>query len=161
MRLEIHHDYETFCELDVRKVGAFRYAQHESCDVLMLAWFDPRDGKMRQWFPHLKPTIPRRLLELVEDPEVEFHAHNAQFEYCIWKYVMTRRYGCPEMGPERFVCTSVQGAASGLPRSLENVGKALSLDIQKDKEGSKLINLFCKYQPARKPSKKNPANWTD
>ena len=156
MKVEIHHDFETYCELDVRKTGAFCYAQHPSCDVLMLAWLDPRDGKMYQWFPHMHPKLPRNLRELAEDPEVEFHAHNAQFEYCIWRYVMTRRYGAPVLPPEKFVCTAAQCSAAGLPRSLDGAGRALGLSIQKDKEGSRLINLFCKPQPAKKPTKKNP-----
>ena len=64
MKTEIDHDFETYCELDVRKVGAFCYAQHPSCEVLMLAWFDPRTEKMHQWFPHLQNQIPARLREL-------------------------------------------------------------------------------------------------
>jgi DNA polymerase len=155
LRIEIHHDFETFCELDVRKVGAFRYAQHLSCDVVLLSW-GTCDEDMRTWEPHLEPKMPKDLRALAEDPNVEFHAHNAQFEYCIWRYVMTRRYKAPRIAPERFVCTAVMCAAAGLPRSLMQAGMALELDTQKDKEGTRLINLFCKPQPARKPTKKNP-----
>ena len=33
-----HHDFETFSEVDVTKVGAPRYARHESTEPLMLAY---------------------------------------------------------------------------------------------------------------------------
>lgn len=151
----VEHDYETFCELDVRQVGAYKYAQHPSCDVLCLTW--GVDAKhLRTWCPHKEPELPADLLALCNDPEVVFSAHNAQFEFCIWRYVMTRRYGAPKMGAHRFTCTAARAAACGLPRALDKVGAALNLPIQKDKEGTKLLNKFAKLQAARKPSKKNP-----
>jgi DNA polymerase len=172
-KLICHHDFESYCEADIRKTGAFAYAMHPSCDALMLSWQDPRDGKLYSWVPVLERALPvewdnkaarvyygqklpKPLVELLEDPEVEFHAHNAQFEAVIWWYVMERRYGAPHIAAERFVCTAVQCAAAGLPRSLGQAGMQLNLEIQKDKEGSKLINVFCKLQAARKPTKKNP-----
>ena len=153
--LIVDHDYETFSELDVRKVGAYKYAQHPSTDVLMLSWATcPED--LKTWLPHKQKRIPRSLMELIEDPDVVFQAHNAEFEFAIWRYVMTRRYGAPPIPIERFCCTAARAAAAGLPRALDRVGSALRLEIQKDKEGTRLLNKFAKLQAARKPSKKNP-----
>lgn len=149
------HDFETYCDLDVRRVGAFKYSMHPSCDVLCLSWgTDPKN--LKTWQPHKQPEMPQELRELAEDDEVIFSAHNAQFEFCIWEYVMSRRYGAPKIPIERFTCTAARCAASGLPRALDKVGEALNLPIKKDKEGSRLLNKFAKLQPARKPSKKNP-----
>lgn len=181
----IHHDFETYCELDVTKVGAFRYAQHPSCEPILLSWAVP-DGEgdftMYTWTPFAEPEVlqairdhmvvqaeeqgyawklltgpklPQRFVKLIEDDKVIFFAHNAEFEYCIWTYVMPR-FGAPPIAAERFHCTATMSAASGLPRSLGKVGTALGLDIQKDKEGAKLLKVFCARKAALKPSKKNP-----
>lgn len=151
----IDHDFETFCELNIRLVGAYRYAQHESCDVLCLSWGTCEED-LRTWCPHEEPEMPDDLLALCNDPSVIFQAHNAQFEHVIWKYVMRRRYGAPVMRANRFRCTAARAAACGLPRALDKVGAALNLAVQKDKDGARLIRKFCVLQPARKPSKKNP-----
>lgn len=151
------HDFETFSHLDVRKVGAFKYAQHPSTEPLCLTWgFDPKH--LRTWIPSKHGlAIPDDLMELLEDDNVILQAHNAQFEWTIWRYVMTRpEYGAPKLPYEKFTCTAVRAAAAGLPRSLDMVGLALNLDIRKDKEGSRLLRKFAMLQKALKPSKKNP-----
>lgn len=156
-KIIVDHDFETFCELDVRKVGAYKYAQHPSCEPLVLTWGTNPDD-LRTWIPHRDgDALPDDLLELCNDDNVVFQAHNAQFEFCIWRYVLTRaKYGAPKLPFRKFQCTAVRAAAAGLPRSLDGVGHALGLDIQKDKEGSRLLRKFAMLQPARKPSKKNP-----
>lgn len=179
--VNIHHDFETYCDLDVTKVGAYRYAQHPSCEVLTLTW--SHDGVYHVWVPgaskkvrdavtdymddkateqgiecalHITPKLPKALRKLAEDPEVQFNAHNAQFEFCIWQYVMARRYDAPLLSPDRFTCTAAMCAAAGLPRALGKVGTVLQLDIEKDKDGKRLLKKFAALQPAKKPSKKNP-----
>ena len=44
----LHLDFETFSTLDLRVVGAYRYAEHESTEVLMAA-YSLDDGPVRQW----------------------------------------------------------------------------------------------------------------
>jgi DNA polymerase bacteriophage-type len=179
--IHLHHDFETFCELNVKDTGAFCYNQHPSCDVLVLTWGESK-AAIHTWIPSDDPEVERAvrklmrgkareqgfkwvlhtgelpacLVELAEDPKVEFHAHNAQFEFSAWEYVMVRRYGAPRIDMTRYVCTAAACAAAGLPRALEKVGAVLKLDIQKDKEGTRLLNKFAKLQKARKPTKKNP-----
>ena len=160
--IELHHDYETKCELNLKVVGAFKYGMHKSCDILMLAWGTTPDD-IEQWEPHKNKRPPSSLIELLEDEEVELHAHNAMFEFIISKYVGIRRYGFPEIDPARYHCTAAACAAAGLPRALGNAGRVLNLDVQKDKEGDRLIKVFCSPQPAKKPTKANPegvpAHW--
>lgn len=153
--ITIEHDFETFSEIDVRQVGAYKYAQHPSTEVLVLSWgTTPED--LRTWEPHKEKKVPKDLLALVKNPDVIFSAHNAEFEFCIWRYVLTRTHGLPKIPINRFSCTAARAAAAGLPRALDRVGAALRLSIQKDKEGTRLLNKFAKLQAARKPSKKNP-----
>ena len=35
---ELHLDFETYCELDLKKVGIHRYVEHASFRVLCVAW---------------------------------------------------------------------------------------------------------------------------
>jgi DNA polymerase bacteriophage-type len=67
---------------------------------------------------------------------------------------MVLRHGAPPVAPRRWRCTAARAAAAGMPRALGNLGPALRLTTLKDKEGTRLINIFCK---PRKPTKNNPA----
>src|SRR5690606_40848969 len=44
--------------------------------------------------------------------------------------------------PEQWSCTMVHSMMLGLPASLDGVGKALRLDVQKDSAGKRLIQYF-------------------
>lgn len=148
----IHADFETYSELDVRYVGAHRYAEHPSTEVLILSYaFD--DEPVNTWLP--TQPFPERLAEAVRNGE-EFGAHNAGFEYCIWNTVLDRMVaGLPPLRARQLNCTATRAAMAGLPRSLGKAGAALRLSIQKDKRGDKLIKFFCCPQ---KITKKNPRN---
>lgn len=98
--------------------------------------------------------MPDDLVAFIENTDMPVYAHNSQFEQRIWREVMVPVHGAPEVADHRWRCTAIMSAASGLPRSLEHVGQALQLPIQKDKEGSRLIRIFC---IPRKPTKANPA----
>jgi DNA polymerase bacteriophage-type len=145
----IHCDFETYSELDVRHVGAYRYAEHPSTEVLIMCYaFD--GGKVKTWLPGMKP--PLELFCRVEENE-EFSAHNVEFEYCMWNIVLHRMLkNVPRLRAEQLNCTAGRAAMCGLPRSLGKAGAAAGLEIQKDKRGVQLINFFCK---PRKVTKKN------
>lgn len=89
----------------------------------------------------------------------ELHAHNASFERLIWQHVCVARLGWPEVQLEQWRCTAAKAAASGLPRSLDGAAKALKLDVEKDKDGHRVMMQLSK---PRKPSKNNPSTrWTE
>lgn len=146
-----HLDFETYCDIDVRQVGAYAYSEHVSCEVLILCYRLPGKRK-KYWLPHRDGNrLPEDLAAYVESGEGTLTAHNAEFERCIWENVLRRpRHDAPHVSPSRWRCTAARAAACGLPRSLEKVGLAMRLPIQKDKEGTRLINIFCK---PRKPTK--------
>lgn len=151
--LELHHDFETYCDISVRDVGAYAYSMHPSCDVLVLT-LGFKDDELITWIPSQEPTVPDIIVEYAMDVDIEFWAHNAQFEYCIWQNVMVPKYGVPPIAHSRYHCTAAMGAAVGMPRSLEKLGAVLKLGIQKDKDGSRLIR---KFSCPRKPTKLNKA----
>ena len=150
----LHMDIETYCELDVRQVGAHRYSEHSSCEVLILCYRLPGKRK-RFWLPHRDgQELPADLVAYVEADDGTLTCHNAQFEAAVWQNVLVARHGAPRVAARRWRCTAARAAAAGMPRALANLGPALRLDVTKDKEGTRLINIFCKN---RKPTKLNSA----
>ena len=95
-------DFETRSAASIKTVGAAAYAQHPTTEVICLAlkwhgeepvvWIGPEFrspelmGSLR--IPCVDDDAVRELMSSADIIE----AHNAQFEYVIWKYVMPR-YG--------------------------------------------------------------------
>lgn len=142
----MHADCETFSLLDLRKVGAYRYAQHPSTECLIWCWALD-DGPVQVWLPWRSPTMPVALVTAIASGCL-IGAHNAEFERQIWRYVLKG----PQLPRSRWRCTAVKSAAAGLPRALDDALTAMGNEVQKDPRGKKLIRLFC---GPRKPTKKN------
>lgn len=144
-----HLDFETFSELDIRKVGGHRYARHASTEVLICCYLLPGMDDPETWLPWLDRP-PRDLVTWVEAGG-KLGAHNAAFERAIWEHVLCRLHpDLPKVQYRQWVCTAAKAAASGLPRSLDKALKALGSKVEKDTEGAKLIKVFCQL---RKPTK--------
>jgi DNA polymerase len=95
-------------------------------------------------------SLPADLRDYIAHTDDTLTAHNAEFEAAIWQNVLVPKHGAPRVRSSRWRCTAARAAAAGLPRSLDKLGQALRLRITKDKEGTRLINIFCK---PRKPTK--------
>jgi len=144
----LHLDFETFSLIDLRVAGAYRYAEHESTEVLMAA-YSLDDGPIRQWQPHLNRNMPRDLVSALSNNDVFIVAHNAEFERrilieCLAVNVQRARYRC----------TAARAAAAGLPRSLDGALAALGHPIRKDPRGAAVLRKFSR---PRKPTKNNDA----
>lgn len=149
--MRISWDYETFSYADLRRIGGYEYARHDSTDVLCLAYaFD--DDEPAIWTP--LDAEPTDLYEAIEKG-VELHAWNSAFERAITEFVMARRYGCPVPKPEQYRCTMAKARAHALPGGLEDAAIALGTMEQKDKIGSLLMK---KLSRPRKPTKTNPSD---
>lgn len=137
----LHLDFETYSECNLREVGAWVYANHPSTEVLCAA-YALNDEAPELWTP--SDPIPWFTLE-EHVGDYEYHAHNAQFEVFIWKYVLAGRWGVP-MGYHQWRCTAAQAAAFALPRKLADACAVVGLpeDEQKDKRGTYLIQRLCK-----------------
>ena len=148
-----HLDYETFCELDLTKVGAYKYAEHPSCQIMMCSYWMPGWPEVKLWVPVEGEPMPLDLEAIFLDPEINLVAWNANFERNItrcclpWFSVPARRWRC----------AMVDAMAMGLPGKLEQAGPAAGMDAElfKQEGGRKLINRFCK---PHKPTKKNPVD---
>jgi DNA polymerase len=128
-------DLETRSDIDLLKRGVYVYAESPHADVLMAA-YQIGDGEIRTWLRG--EPCPDDLRASVEAGD-QIAAFNSAFERVMWWRVLTPKYGWPKPRLEQFVCTAVTAAAMSLPRSLERLGAALDLAVQKDKKGKALI----------------------
>lgn len=152
-------DVETYCDLDIRDVGAYKYCKHPSFEILLFAYaFNDEpveivDFTTEEYAKDTKDItgwglLPDRVVDALDDKNVLKSAFNANFERNA-----VSAYGFDNL-PEEWDCTMIKAMRLGLPSSLDMVGKALHFpeDKQKMKEGKALIQYFCK--PC-KPTKTN------
>jgi DNA polymerase bacteriophage-type len=143
-------DFETSSCADLKKVGAWRYAEDVSTMILCLGYKVVRDGKPSPTVVLTESDIAimvnkaAELLALVKDPSVIFVAHNAQFEQAIWHHIMVRQFKWPALPPERWHDTMAVAARRTLPLKLEHVGEVLNLNIRKDMDGHRLMMQMAK-----------------
>lgn len=149
MRLVL--DYETRSELNVQKVGAITYAQHESTEIMCVG-YKIDDSPPRIWAPSGRgDRIPSELrYALNTDGSTNIVAHNALFEHCITEWVLRRKYigKLAPVFPYRWKCTAAKAAACAIPRKLEKALPALSLGVSKDMEGHRLMLKHTKPRTA-------------
>jgi DNA polymerase bacteriophage-type len=158
MPRHLHLDFETFSEIDIRDVGAYRYAFDPSTEILCAAMaFDDEEPVV--WHAGLDEI---ELMEIepywaaLADPSMLIYAHNAMFESAICQALLTKTWGIPVPHTNRFRCTMSLARRASLPGKLEKLAEVLKLGNQKDTRGKSLLKKFSMMQPAKKPTLKNP-----
>ena len=136
----LYLDTETYSATDIRSAGSYKYMDDPGFEVLLLpfAWDDDPVQVLDLTDPEDWEEL-QDILAGLKDPEVIKVAHNSAFE----RRAYHRAFGFYQP-PEQWVDTMILAAMNGLPMSLEAVGEALGLEEQKIKEGTTLINYFCK-----------------
>ena len=127
-------------------VGLYNYANHPETKVLMLAWkFDTKEPLL--WQPHLLDTMPPTLYKALQDPEVTVSAFNSAFE----RYILQYKLGVI-IPASRFLDPQVGARYLSMPANLESVCEILDLppNLQKDKRGAALIDLFSEPKTRKK-----------
>lgn len=137
-------DIETSSDVDIRKCGAFKYAESEAFRIMLLAYaFD--DEPVEVIDLEKGEEIPLFLLQALQDKEVIKHAYNATFE---WLCLNQVGYKTPI---EQWQCTMIHAMYLGFPAGLEATGEAVGLPEDKKKLaiGRQLIKYFClgPYKP--------------
>ncbi|HFI0162402.1 TPA: DNA polymerase [Streptococcus suis] len=142
---ELSIDIETYCEIDLRKSGVYRYAEDDSFELLLFA-VSVDNGPVTV-YDISKEKLPQDILEALVDDRVIKWAFNASFErICLSNWL--KKYH-PELLSDEFLspvswrCSMIWSAYLGLPLSLEGVGSVLKLKDQKMREGADLIRYFC------------------
>ena len=143
--MKLHIDLETYSSEELTTAGVYRYAEAIDFEILLLAFaFD--DGPIHGIDLTNAESFPDILDRALLNPNVEKHAHNANFErQCLKAY----GYDIPA---DQWHCSAVKASYCGLPRSLTQVSEALALGENAKGAGTALINYFCK--PC-KPTKAN------
>lgn len=139
-------DLETYSELDIKKVGGYKYA--ENAEVLLFGYaFNDEPAQVID-LPNGE-TLPPEVRRAIFDAETLKVAYNASFERTV-----LGRWFSELIQPDTWFCTMVQAYTLGLPGGLDIVSKVLRLSEDKAKmsEGKQLIQYFCK--PC-KPTKRN------
>lgn len=136
----LYLDTETFSASDIRTTGSHKYMDDPAFEILLLpyAW---GDGQV-QVLDLTDPDDWEELQDVIaglKDPDVIKVAHNSAFERRAYQRAF--KFYQP---PEQWVDTMILCAMNGLPMSLDAAGAALGLEEQKLKEGTALINYFCK-----------------
>ncbi len=134
--------------MDISKAGAFKYVESDDFEIMLLAyaWNDGPvqviDLKQQETFEGFDFDAHRELNGVIAgllDPDTIKVAHNSAFE----RACLTKHLG-QDLPPEEWEDTMILAAMNGLPMSLDAAGAALQLKDQKIKEGTALINYFCK-----------------
>lgn len=136
-----HHlsiDIETRSSVDIKKAGAYKYAQSPDFQILLFAYEWDNNGVELIDLANGE-TIPDYIINALLDSNVIKHAYNAAFEW----YCLTR-VGC-NTTIDQWRCTMAHGLYCGYTAGLEATGKAIGLpqDKQKLTVGKALIKYFC------------------
>ena len=128
-------DFESRSRCDLSSKGVYNYAQDASTDVLCMSYaFD--DDDVVTWVPD-KTKLGFGFPVKVAEHTGRIYAHNAAFERLIFWYVLQINFDLTQ-----FYCTATQARANCLPGSLEDVGRAISSNMRKDRRGNQLIRAL-------------------
>ena len=146
---KLHIDFEARSEVDLKLVGAYKYAAHPSTEILCMAYaIDDRPTKIIKYGGDF--TVIYDYMQMVMDGEMVCTAFNAFFERCIFKFKM-QDYFVGFEKPEYWQCTMAKACQAGMTGSLDVVCQLLKMKDVKDKEGKRVMMKMCK---PRKPLKK-------
>ena len=139
-------DFETFSPVDIKKAGAYRYAEAAGVWCLSVKadnqppviWCPPH-----YWLDSDPSQIYRYDLQRLINDADEIHAFNIQFERAIWAACMVPM-GFDPIPLEKWRCTAARARAAGLPPTLDGACKAVGLPIEKDMAGRRLMLKWAK-----------------
>ncbi len=137
-----HVDIETYCELELDKVGVYRYATHQSFRILLAAWAEDDTGEVNL-ADFTEHTGVEEFEAFIKRPGL-FAAHNAAFERIALSYYLP--YAGHLKDPRRWRCSLIHGYYLGYPGALGSLAIALGLGAEhlKSASGTRLINKFSK-----------------
>jgi DNA polymerase len=157
--IDLYLDLETYCTVPIAH-GTHAYA--EKAEVMLLAYAVGEDDPQVLQFPdEIHSDRWAQLRATLGEPSVRVVIHNSHFDRTVLRHAMGI-----DIPTSRIHDTMVQALSHGLPPSLGQLGEVLGLpaDKAKDKDGKKLIHLFCKPLPdnrilRRATQATHPAEW--
>lgn len=141
--MKLYLDLETYSEVPITD-GTHRYAA--GAEIMLLAWAVD-DGPVSVYdATNDDDTQSIAFVSYLKDGGCEVWAHNSGFDRTVMRHAMPNV--CPPAS--RWRDTMVQALSHGLPGALGTLCEVLKLPVDKakDKEGKRLVQLFCKPRPA-------------
>lgn len=133
---DLECDFETRSLVDLPSCGPHVYFEHPSARVLLGSF---KLGELRFRWRYGEPCPAPLAAHIAAGGTLK--AHNAGFEALCFKWLHAH-LGWPLPDLSQFRCTAAQARAMQLPASLGKLGDALGLNVQKDKEGARLMRIF-------------------
>lgn len=148
---KLHLDFETFSEAELNDVGAYRYANDPSTEILCVGMaLDDKEPVCldKIWMEGTGDYYPgvEECLDALSDPLVLIYAHNAQFEIAVSAALLEKTLGIPAPHHSRYRCTAAMARRAALPHALGKLSLALNLEFKKDNRGVALIRKFSVLQ---------------
>jgi len=152
-------DLETFGATPIKR-GVYRYA--EDCEILLVAWArNDERARVTDLTASPDPQAELEALQRMIDAADRCVVMNSNFDRTV-----LRHHGVT-IPIEKIVDPTVIALQHALPGSLDKLCELLSVprDLAKDKDGKKLIHLFCKPLPknrklARATRETHPDEWS-
>lgn len=145
MAHKLHIDIETYSSVDIITAGVYKYCESIDFEILILCY--AFDDEPIQTIDLLQgEEIPQEFLDALVNPEIEKHAHNANFERNCFRAI---GYDVPI---NQWFCSAIKAGYCGLPLSLGAITEALNLEGDgKLTTGKALIRFFsCPIKPTKK-----------
>lgn len=157
-------DTETFSGVDLKKVGAYAYAEHQTTEI-MICTYAIDEGRVQTWDCTESPTMPRELrkaLRQVSRKKAKIvMANGLLFD----RLVIREKWGI-DLPVCQIEDTMIMAFRHALPGSLDMQCQVLGVDAEhaKDKAGKALIKRFCKptpktYKIRRYTRETHPEEW--
>ena len=157
-------DTETFSGVDLKKVGAYAYAEHPTTEI-MICTYAIDEGSVQTWDCTESPTMPRELrkaLRRVSRKKAKIvMANGLLFD----RLVIREKWGI-DLPVCQIEDTMIMAFRHALPGSLDMQCQVLGVDADhaKDKAGKALIKRFCKptpktYKIRRYTRETHPEEW--
>lgn len=140
-------DTETFSGVDLKKAGAYAYAEHPSTEI-MICTYAIDEGRVQTWDATESPTMPRELrkaLRRVSRKKAKIvMANGLLFD----RLVIREKWGI-DLPVSQIEDTMIMAFRHALPGGLDMQCQVLGVDAEhaKDKAGKALIKRFCKPTP--------------
>lgn len=134
-------DFETASYLDLKVVGAARYSEDFTTEIISLAYKFQGEKEIFTWIPG---NDLQALCSLAGSDDVLFVAHNTGFEKNIWRNIMVPVFGLPDIPNDRWEDTAATCCMKAVPSKLELATLALRLTVHKDKEGNRITKSLSK-----------------
>lgn len=151
-------DTETFSEIPISH-GSYKYSEKVE---IMLVTYAFGDEPVQLWDKTKDPAIPPRLEKAFKNPHDTFVMHNGgNFD----RLMIEKDLGF-RIEPERIFDTMGAAYSHGFPGGLEILCDIFNVPVSKakDKEGKKLIQLFCQPRPKKQHLRRatretHPVEW--